>query len=59
LEFSGKARENLDIYHALEYLSNKRDALYDKGMAEHILQLFKNEEEDSRKDTQQKKIPLW
>ena len=35
LEFSGKARENLDIYHALEYLSNKGDALFGKGTAEY------------------------
>jgi len=35
LEFSGKARENLDIYHALEYLSNKGEALFGKDTAEY------------------------
>jgi hypothetical protein len=35
LEFSGKARENLDIFHALEYLSNKGDALFGKETAEY------------------------
>ena len=35
LEFSGKAQENLDIFHALEYLSNKGDALFGKGTAEY------------------------
>jgi hypothetical protein len=35
LEFSGKAQENLDIYHALEYLSNKGEALFGKGTAEY------------------------
>ena len=34
LEFSGKARENLDIFHALEYLSNNCTALFGKGTAE-------------------------
>ena len=35
LEFSGKAKENLDIYHALEYLSSKGDVLFGKGTAEY------------------------
>jgi hypothetical protein len=35
LEFSGKARENLDIYHALEYLSNKGEVLFGKETAEY------------------------
>ena len=35
LEFSGKAQENLDIYHALEYLSNKGEALFGKGTPEY------------------------
>lgn len=34
LEFSGKAKENLDIYHGLEYLSNKGSALFGPGTAE-------------------------
>ncbi len=34
LEFSGVAQENPDIYHALEYLSNKGDALFGKETAE-------------------------
>jgi hypothetical protein len=34
LEFSGKAKENLDIYHALEYLAAKGEALYGKGTPE-------------------------
>ena len=35
LEFSGKAQENPDIFHALEYLSNKGEALFGKGTAEY------------------------
>lgn len=35
LEFSGKAKENLDIYHALEYLAAKGDALFGKGTGEY------------------------
>jgi hypothetical protein len=34
LEFDGKAKENLDIFHALEYLASKGDALFGKGTAE-------------------------
>jgi len=34
LEFLGKAKENLDIYHALEYLASKGDVLFGKGTAE-------------------------
>lgn len=34
LEFSGKAQENLDIYHGLEYVSKKGDALFGPGTAE-------------------------
>ena len=34
LEFSGKAQETLDIYHALEYLASKGDFLFGKGTAE-------------------------
>ena len=35
LEFYGRAKENLDIYHALEYVSAKGDALFGKGTAEY------------------------
>jgi len=35
LEFSGKSRENLDIYHALEYLSHKGEALFGKETQEY------------------------
>jgi hypothetical protein len=34
LEFSGKAQENLDIYHALEYLASKGDVLLGKETTE-------------------------
>jgi hypothetical protein len=34
LEFSGKAKETLDIYHALEYLASKGDTLFGKGTME-------------------------
>ena len=34
-EFSGKSRENLDIYHALEYLAAKGDLLFKKGTQEY------------------------
>ena len=37
LEFSGKAKENLDIYHALEYLSAKGDLLFGKGTKEYTV----------------------
>ncbi len=34
-EFSGQAKENLDVYHGFEYFSNKGDALFKKGTAEY------------------------
>jgi len=37
LEFDGQAQENLDIYHALEYLSGKGDLLFGKSTVEYTV----------------------